>query len=379
MKLRSCFSYLALVLVANSIFAAEPAQLIDTIKSVGREGKGNVAAGQALRELSQADAKVLPTILGSFDDANPLAVNYLRSAVETIADRTLNNGKDLPLVVLERFVLDTKQNPRARRLAYEWIRKSDSGAEDRMIPSMLLDPSPEFRRDAVDRLIQGAKQANDDAERRKLYLQALKGATDDDQVKAIVKPLREKGEQIDLQRHFGFLPNWQLIGPFNNRDLVGFAAVYPPEKEIKLETEYKGQLGQVKWAPQSTKDDYGLLDIGKQIKNYKGSVMYATTEFVSDRERPIEFRLGTPNAWKIWLNGKFLFGRDEYHRGTKMDQYRVSAKLKPGKNRILLKICQNEQEQSWAQRYQFQIRVCDASGIAVLPTKQATTSQLESK
>ncbi|MBM82201.1 MAG: hypothetical protein CMJ78_16665 [Planctomycetaceae bacterium] len=362
--------------IANFTLAAEPAQLIKTIKAVGKEGQGNEAASQALRELAQADAKVLPTILTSFDGANLLASNWLRSAVETIADRTVKKGKDLPIVQLEQFVLDIKQNPRARRLAYEWLAKVDGEAQDRLIPGMLLDPSPEFRRDAVSRLIDSAKTAEADKQRRGLYLQALKGATDDDQVKAIVKPLREMGEKVDLQRHFGFLANWQMIGPFNNRELVGFAATYPPENEVKLKAKYEGQLGEVAWAPQSTKDDYGLLDIGKQIKNYKGSVMYATTEFTSSTERPIEFRLGTPNAWKLWLNGKYLFGRDEYHRGTKMDQYRVAAKLKPGKNVILLKICQNEQEQSWAQRYQFQIRICEASGVAVLPSTTRKTSQL---
>ncbi len=36
-------------------------------------------------------------------------------------------------------------------------------------------------------------------------------------------------------------------------------------------------------------------------------------------------------------------------------------------NVLLLKVCQNEQEQSWAQDYKFQLRVCDATGSAVLP------------
>ena len=82
------------------------------------------------------------------------------------------------------------------------------------------------------------------------------------------------------------------------------------------------------------------------------------------------------------MNGEFLFGRDEYHRGMAIDQYRVPAKLKAGKNVILLKLCQNEQEDDWAQRYQIQIRVCDPSGVAVLPVKsetQTTTSLKPSK
>jgi len=67
------------------------------------------------------------------------------------------------------------------------------------------------------------------------------------------------------------------------------------------------------------------------------------------------------------VNGKLLFGRDEYHRGMAIDQYTVPVRVKKGQNVILLKLCQNEQTDSWAQRYQIQLRVCDASGIAVRP------------
>ncbi|HEX6987399.1 MAG TPA: hypothetical protein VF170_18620, partial [Planctomycetaceae bacterium] len=74
------------------------------------------------------------------------------------------------------------------------------------------------------------------------------------------------------------------------------------------------------------------------------------------------------NAWKLWVNGEFLFGREEYHRGMELDQYRVPATLKPGRNVILLKILQNEQDDDWAQSYKFRLRVCDPTGVAVLPT-----------
>ena len=110
--------------------------------------------------------------------------------------------------------------------------------------------------------------------------------------------------------------------------------------------------------------------------------MYLATSYDAAADRAVEFRFGTPNAWKLWVNGKFLFGRDEYHRGMAIDQYRVPAKLQAGKNVILLKLCQNEQDDDWAQRYQIQIRVCDPSGVAVLPVKsknQTTSDTLPQK
>ena len=49
-----------------------------------------------------------------------------------------------------------------------------------------------------------------------------------------------------------------------------------------------------------------------------------------------------------------------------MDQYVGRGELKAGNNVILLKICQNEQTEAWAQDWKFQLRVCDASGKAIL-------------
>ena len=361
---------------------ASPAESIRVLKSVEREGQGNPEAAAALRELTRYDGSVLPTILVAFDDASPLAANWLRSAVETIADRELKSGRALPAAEIELFLLDRNQNPRARRFAFECLLKIDETAADRLIPGMLNDPSAELRRDAVARLIDEAKELNkpgSEPAAADVFQKALSGAVDDDQVKAIVEPLRKLGHEVDLQRHFGFLNKWKMIGPFNNKDLVGFEQSYPPEQETKWDLTYPGQLGEVNWTPLSTDDDYGVVDIATSIKPYKGAVMYAAAEFHSDKPRQLEFRLGTPNAWKLWLNGELLFGREEYHRGTMLDQYRVPATVKAGQNILLLKVCQNEQEERWAQAYRFQLRVCNAEGTAIHSQPGVKSAQLNSQ
>lgn len=370
----------ALTAVCSQAAAATPEELLGTLKAVGREGKGNRQATRALRELSRSNAEVLPIILRGFSGASPLAVNWIRSAFESIADREIKRGGKLPVAEIETFILDRSENPRARRLAFEWLAKVDKTAGDRIIPGMLKDPSSEFRRDAVARLIEQAQRHENLKQSEQaivVYKKALEGAVHDDQVKAIAGVLKKLGQEVDLQKHFGFLTQWQLIGPFDNREKKGFAVAYPPEKELKFKAQYKGQLGEVRWTRLSTKDDFGILDIAKDIKNYKGSVMYAATEFISAKPQTVEIRLGTPNAWKLWVNGKLLFAREEYHRGMAVDQYRVEATLKPGRNSVLLKVCQNEQTDDWAQRYQFQLRVCDGAGSAILSQANLKTSRLD--
>jgi hypothetical protein len=338
------------------------------LRAVDKQGAGHEEAQRAMQSLAAADAADLPAILKAFDGASPLASNWLRNLVETVADRNLQLKRPLPAAELEAFVRETSHNPRGRRLAYEWLVKIDPTAPARLIPGMLLDPAAEFRHDAVAlRMGEAAKvdAAHDKPQALKLYREALSGALDDDQVKTIAQALTKLGEKVDISKHFAFLTQYSVIGPFDNRGGLGLEAVYPPEKEIQLDAAYDGQIGKVSWQPLQSRGDYGMVDIAKQVKPYKGAVMYLLTGFQSPTSRRVELRLGTDNAWKLWLNGELQFSRNEYHRGKSLDQYRIPVTMKPGNNVILLKLCQNEQTEDWAQDYQVQLRVCDSNGLGI--------------
>ena len=371
-------SLLICLVSASFVQAAELDALLEQVKAVGPKGQGNLEAQQAVVKLSQADREALLPILNASNDANPLAMNWLRGVFEAIADDTLKSGGELPQHDLEEFVLDTNNAPRVRRLAYEWLAKVDESAPDRIIPTMLNDPSEELRRDAVARLIeaaQGAVAEGNQSFAQTHWKQALEGAVDEDQVNTIVEGLKEQGEEVDLVDHFGMLMSWKLIGPFDNKDMKGFDVAYPPEQEIDFSAKYEGQLGEVEWKSYQSEKQDGEFDIGELVANHKGSVTYATTTFESDREQDVEFRISTQNAWKLWLNGELLFAREEYHRGMFFDQYRVRGTLKPGENVLLLKVLQNEQEQDWAQDYKFKFRVTDFSGRAIHPADDRRASR----
>ena len=100
--------------------------------------------------------------------------------------------------------------------------------------------------------------------------------------------------EVDLQKHFGFLSTWKVIGPFDNKDMKGFAVVYPPESNLDLSAEFDGQLDRVSWKPVVHDDDYGVVDIAEQFDNYKGSLMYATTTYNSENDQSVEFGSARP-------------------------------------------------------------------------------------
>jgi hypothetical protein len=373
-------------LTAVPLQADELDSQLQQVRSVGPRGEGHAKAAAALQQLEQTPPAGLVRILTALDDATPLTANWLRGAFESAAGKALLNNQQLPVIDLEAFVADRTHSPLARRCAYEWLAKADPTASDRIIPGALDDPSSEMRRDAVALLITSAKQAEESGNRDEaltIYRRALTGATDGDQVEALAQALKQLEQPVDLVRHFALVTDWQIIGPFNNKDGVGYAAVYPPENEADLDAEYTGSLGPVKWAPLSAEpkpdvidvNQIGKFDIAKLTGPHKGAVSYATCEFVSDADQPVEFRLATPNAWKLWVNGQPVFGQEEYHRGMMFDQYVARGTLKRGTNRILLKICQNEMTQDWAQEWAFQFRVCDLAGKGVVTAATRTAAK----
>jgi hypothetical protein len=66
------------------------------------------------------------------------------------------------------------------------------------------------------------------------------------------------------------------------------------------------------------------------------------------------------------VNGELVTANRVYHTGMVIDQYQGQAKLKKGKNLILVRISQNEQTEPWAQDWKFQLRVTDSLGGPVL-------------
>jgi hypothetical protein len=294
----------------------------------------------------------------------PVADNWLRLAGDAIVQNALSSGKPLPISEMEAFLRDTSRPASGRRLAFDVIRQADSGKADNLEPSLIQDPVQELRRGAVQRLIDAAKVKSAE-EAKAIYLQALSAVRDEDQTSFLAGELKKMGVPVDLPRHFGFLMKWHVIGPFDNTERKGFDTAFPPEQEIKLGATYDGKEKPVKWQAFESQDEYGKIDLNKPLGMLKEVTGYAVNTFESPVERDVELRLGCKDAWKVWLNGELLFGRDEYHRGQQMDQYKMKAHLKKGANTILVKCCQNEQKEEWTVEWEFQLRVCDAAGTAV--------------
>lgn len=364
--------------------AAEIDALITQIKAVGKEGQGNVEAAKAWRELVKEGPAVVTQLLAGLDDASPIAANWLRSAVDAIADKAHAAGK-LPAGPLEAFVKDTRHSGAGRRLAFEWLVKVEPSARGRLLSTMLNDPGAELRREAVEVQLKHAQaifEKDDRAASLSAFRKLLEFARDRDQVKLIAERLEKLGASIDLTTQFGFITRWSLVGPFDNTQGVGFRNAAPPEKGVDLLAQYTGKDGKpIRWihhtaeSPKTVGElkNLGMVDLNKLFQATKGdtserireAVVIGFTAFQSKTAGPVEIRAGSNNAIRIWLNGKEIYFREEYHHGNDMDQHVGKGTLKAGLNSIMIKVCQNNQDESWARQWSFQLRLCDAIGSAV--------------
>ncbi len=368
----------ALLIAAVSILVAQSAQAqtdelkqaIEAIKQVDKHGAGHEPAVQAMRVLNSASVDQVPEILAGMDGANRLATNWLRSAVVSIVGR----ADAIPIEQIKSYFENPEGSQLGRLMAFDLLDETNEGWAESIVPDLIDDPSLPLRRKAVKSWIAKAKKA-ELQESLGILATALEKARDVDQVQQIANLLGEKGVAIDLQKQLGFLGTWQLVGAFDNKSESGFDVPAGPElalDNIDLMATYTDMDSkEVTWSQYTTAEPTGVVDLNDAIGNVKGATAYCFATFLGQEDRPCEIRIGCINAHKVWVNGELIASNEIYHNGISPDKFSAPAKIRKGENQILVKVCQNEQTEPWAQRWQFQLRICDETGKAIQPAKPA--------
>jgi len=357
--------------VSNLAYSATPddaVKFLSKIRSVSSEGAGNQEAGAAWKSLVNLGVEALIPTLAAMDDATPITANWLRLATQAIAEKEQQAKRMLPVKKLEDFVKETKHAPISRRAAYELLVQADPQAPGRLLPEMIEDPSVEIRRDAIAAALEKAAPLikSDPKSAVKEHEKLFHASRDLDQTEKIIKTLKELKAEPEVNKHFGVLSEWMLVGPFDSTKGVGYAKSYEPELKVDLTAKYKGKEGkEIAWVPHVSTEQYGNVDLNKALGKHKDAVAYAFTAVNASKEMPVEIRFGCIAAVRVFLNGKEVFAREEYHHGQRFDQYLGIGTLKPGRNEILIKVCQNNQTDNWAQDWKFQMRLCDFTGGAL--------------
>ncbi len=173
----------------------------------------------------------------------------------------------------------------------------------------------------------------------------------------------------------GFILNWLMVGPFPNPgerpDNKGYHIDYLKEYGGELthvpasgmEIAGGGADGKatVKW--QVTKSDSSLVDFFSipQLKltdQMDDVLVYCACWVELEKDADVEVRLGSDDAYKLWIDHKFVGEAHEY-RAADVDQESWPRKLTAGKHLVLLKV-----DQDWG-GYEFYFRIVTKDGKAI--------------
>jgi hypothetical protein len=344
----------------------DSATAIQTIREVSAEGRNFPQAQMAASKLSVLPSSEVFVVLDAMEDADPVAQNWFRGIASGIVTKSGYPG----LAELKSYVEDHTRAADGRAMAMIWLKEISADTYQTILDQSLNDPSLLIRELAVARQTELAdKIADQQPEQAKEQLrQSLQAARHPAQLSKVLKKLNDLGDPVTTAQAFAMIKGWQAIGPFDNVNGVGFDQPYPPELnfvdsgKVQLDSSHEGKNGSVSWKPIEATGDDGTVDLASSYSKEKGAVAYVYTEFEWDADADAEIRLGCICGNQAWLNGKLVMSNEVYHSGSMIDQYTAKVSLKKGTNRILLKICQNEQTESWAQDWEFQCRVTDPTG-----------------
>lgn len=350
----------ALSAPASFTYAESTKDQLNALRSLQPQDDAAQKKAAALtKSLAKTPELALVDVLKAMQGASPIGKNWLLS-LANVVHRNPNAAKASDL---ESFLKDTSQDPEARYTVFRWITEGNDELRSQLLDAMINDPSLELRFDAVAHHL--AKPDASEANRLKVLLDAARHPT---QIVEIIEKLKAQNVVVDQAKHMGFVSQWKLIGPFDNVGSDKFDVVYDVESDWlrgSVKPSYAGKSGNVEWIEHSTDNAEGQVDVAKLFNNEKGCVVYAETTVQVPSDLACEIRVGCINAQKVWVNGTLAIANEVYHTGMQIDQYAAPIRLKAGPNRILVKVCQNEQKEAWAQLFTYQVRLCDESGKAI--------------
>lgn len=143
------------------------------------------------------------------------------------------------------------------------------------------------------------------------------------------------------------LGDWYAVGPFRHRDgadkNAGFA--FPPEKDAFDPTKtYRGKRDmECRW----TKGDYPDGRVNTLAPFGANCSIYLHRELNSKAGGPVPVSFGNRDSVTVWLNGERLH-EERANRPAAADQVALTLPLKPGKNRLLVKLTHGEGEGGFA-------------------------------
>ena len=317
------------------------------------------------------DARFLPLLqdAAASDDA-PLR----HAALDALGDSRLPEGVDTLAVAAERGDADDKAvaadnlrrlaaafredgNRQAAGAAFLGLYRASEAAEARAeaLEGIIQCPIPE----TLD-VILGAVDAGDLGDQADAALGSLArtlfeaGRTDEaeralsrllahanstEAVRGLLEMDRVAGGIPDLARRLGVVASWSLVGPFPWESSEGFGRININEPNVDPTAEYEVAGKTLRWHTHATKDPGGMFDLGGLMGGGSNVTAYGLAEIEVPEAVDAVVRVGSDDGVKVWVNGEAVHEHN-VDRGAALDDDQAPARLKAGKNTLLVQITQ---------------------------------------
>ena len=291
----------------------------------------------------------------------------LMTARKTDKNAQLPNKEPRSETVL-KFVEQTAENEaNARHIATlerTYLENKWKGVLEQFKNDLALPPFGGRERDVFAQIVQMGKNIKDKAGYVDMLHQLMDAIPDNLSVQLNThfvlagfyrdNSMSEKAEAHIQKTGFITEDKWLILGPFHNAGGIGYNTAYISENATQIDTtkKYESIVEQIRW--QKSEDDTlnGYISLGDDVD---WGVAYAFTTVTSPDAREVQFRFDSDDQGKVWLNGEQVFKHTKAF-SAEIDKYIVPVTLKPDKNNILVKVC--EETQGWG----FYLRITDTDG-----------------
>ena len=194
-----------------------------------------------------------------------------------------------------------------------------------------------------------------------LMLEAIKFSPPRYAMDRILSRMQKSNKNIDtntykkMARSAGFMNDWQVVGPFSNKNKLAERTEYLYVKSIDTSKPIKYGKSKLKWQKLILDGVFPVIPLAK-LYGREESAAYAYAEITFDESFPAILKVGSNDGVVCWINGKKVHEKF-IGRALTIDEDIVKVNFKKGNNTILLKVL--NQGNAW----EACLRVCDSKGV----------------
>ncbi|MBI5092182.1 MAG: hypothetical protein HZB26_07005 [Candidatus Hydrogenedentes bacterium] len=175
-------------------------------------------------------------------------------------------------------------------------------------------------------------------------------------VSAAVNQLKKLGQDTTvIAKKKGFITKWRVVGPFPNDKGAAFGKSFFPEAAADGNKAVDLDGKSYAWKDAASDQYPAAIDLRAAFDPHDNVCAYGYAELTAAAEVPVLIQFGSDDGCELWINGEKKF---EVNGGRPMimDGNRVEAVLKPGVNKVLIKVLQG------GGTWQYCLRVTDREG-----------------